>query len=174
MATLKFRAKDLQKTAAARIQKAVVAQGGTMPKSALDSLLNEPRKIREKDMNATERAFSELAENARVEGTILRWEFEPVSLKIGPNTRYNPDFLLVLPDRHWQFVEIKGHLRDDAAAKFKTCADKYPECSFLMIKKKKGCPGEWEVIYNLPSPYRKEKAPKILDPSGKSKKKQGS
>lgn len=131
----------------ADISKHLKAQGET----AIKTLLAEPKKIRGKGMNGTETLFSELLESSRLSGEISRWEFEPISLKVGPNTRYNPDFLAVLPDGHWQLFEIKGFLRDDAAVKFKAAAGKYPELSFMMLRKSKGI---WEIIYNLPAKSR--------------------
>jgi hypothetical protein len=114
----------------------------------LKGILRRGRKIREKKMNKTEREFSKILEKAKVEGEILRWNFEEISLKIGPNTRYIPDFVAVLPNGRWQIFEIKGHLEDDAAVKFKTAAEKYPEISFHMLRKSKG---RWVTVYNLPS-----------------------
>lgn len=154
--SLRFKPEQLLTKAKSGKKPAPAGNPGAAGASTLKELLASPKKIREKQMNKTEETFAALLEKAQADGEILRWEFEPVSLRVGPNTRYNPDFLIVLkPDRHWQLVEIKGHLRDDAAVKFKDCAEKYPEFSFLMIKKKKGKPREWEVIYNLPSKLRK-------------------
>lgn len=117
-------------------------------KDTLKEILSRKRRIREKKMNKTENSFSKLLEKAREEGEILRWHFEEVSLKIGPNTRYIPDFIAVMPSGRWQVFEIKGHLEDDAAVKFKTAAEKYPEISFHMLRKVKG---QWVTVYNLPS-----------------------
>jgi hypothetical protein len=114
----------------------------------LRDIMKRKRRIREKKMNKTELAFSKILEKAKFEGEILRWNFEEISLKIGPNTRYIPDFIAVLPNGRWQVFEIKGHLEDDAAVKFKTAAEKYPEISFHMLRRTKG---RWVTVYNLPS-----------------------
>jgi hypothetical protein len=100
-------------------------------------------------MNKTETEFSHILEQAKRSGQILKWHFEEITLKIAPNTRYIPDFIAVLPDGHWQVFEIKGHLEDDAAVKFKAAAEKFPEVNFHMIRKRKK---QWETIYNIPSP----------------------
>jgi hypothetical protein len=111
-------------------------------------------------MNKTEREFSELLDEAGERGEILRWQFEEVTLKIAPSTRYIPDFIAVLPNGNWQVFEIKGHLEDDAAVKFKAAAEKYPEISFHMLKKQRG---QWVTVYNLPSrlntPHKKNLSP---------------
>lgn len=116
--------------------------------SPLIEILSRKRRIKENGMNKTEREFSEILDNALSLGEIIRWQFEEVSLKIAPSTRYIPDFLAVLPTGAWQVFEIKGHLEDDAAVKFKAAAEKYPEISFHMLKKQKG---QWVTVYNLPS-----------------------
>ena len=114
----------------------------------LDQLFKQTRRIREKKMNKTEREFSKTLEKAKKEGQIERWHFEHVTLKLAPNTRYTPDFVAVLPNGRWHIFEIKGHLEDDAAVKFKTACEKFPEISFQMIRRKKGA---WETLFNLPS-----------------------
>jgi hypothetical protein len=136
---LKFKATTLAKLGVAK----------SVPSEAtLREILGRKRRIREKKMNKTEQLFSKLLEKAQKEGEILRWHFEEVSLKIAPNTRYIPDFVAVLPNGRWQVFEIKGHLEDDAAVKFKSAAAKYPEISFHMIRRSKG---QWMTVYNLPS-----------------------
>jgi hypothetical protein len=130
--------------------------------SPLKGLLNGKRKIREKAMNKTETLFSLLLEDARQRGEINRWEFEAVKLKTGPATQYIPDFLVVLPTGRWHIVEIKGHLEDDAAVKFKDAAGKFKELSFTMLRRKAGA---WQTIYHIPAALGE--ATKIpIDPAG--------
>jgi hypothetical protein len=145
MSGLTFTAKELGKTAAGRA-------------SGLGALLAQGRKVSESGMNKTEEAFSRLLEEAKTKGEIIAWHFEAITLKVAANTRYRPDFLAVLPDGHWQFFEIKGYLRDDAAVKFKAAPEKFPECSFMMLRRKRG---EWMTVYNLPSKFRKSQTPAI-------------
>jgi len=136
---LKFKASTLSKLGV------VTSSSGMV---TLQEIMRRKRKIREKKMNKTELAFSKILDKAKIEGEILRWNFEEISLKIGPNTRYIPDFVAVMPNGRWQVFEIKGHLEDDAAVKFKTAAEKYPEISFHMLRRIKG---RWMTVYNLPS-----------------------
>jgi hypothetical protein len=114
----------------------------------LAQALQHGRRIREKKMNKTERAFSELLEKAKKSGEILKWHFEEITLKIAPNTRYTPDFVAVLPSGNWHVFEIKGHLEDDASVKFKSAAQRFPEISFQMLRRKKGA---WETVFKLPA-----------------------
>lgn len=116
--------------------------------SKLGEILSRSRRIKEKGMNKTEKEFSKILDSALASGEIARWQFEEVTLKIAPSTRYIPDFVAVMPTGTWQVFEIKGHLEDDAAVKFKAAAEKYPEISFHMLKKQNG---QWVTVYNLPS-----------------------
>lgn len=121
--------------------------------SILGEILSRKRRIKEKGMNKTEEEFSRILDRALEDGEILRWQFEEVSLKIAPSTRYIPDFVAIMPNGTWQVFEIKGHLEDDAAVKFKAAAEKYPEISFHMLKKQMG---KWVTVYNLPSRLNKK------------------
>lgn len=66
-------------------------------------------------------------------------EREPVALKLGNGVRYNPDFLVHLPENygaHTQQLtayEVKGHMRDDAAVKIKVAASKFPFIRFVLV-----------------------------------------
>ena len=74
-------------------------------------------------MNKTEAAYAnEILEPALRGGTILGWQFEPLSLRLAKATHYQPDFLVIEPDGLC-FVEIKGTFaEDDAIAKWKIAA----------------------------------------------------
>lgn len=66
-------------------------------------------------------------------------EREPVALKLGNGVRYNPDFLVHLPENygaHTQQLtayEVKGHMRDDAAVKIKVAASRFPFIRFVLV-----------------------------------------
>jgi hypothetical protein len=150
---LVFNESDLKKFGA--INKKTPNSKESETPSPLKELLSRKRRIKEKGMNKTEREFSEILNQALESGEIIRWQFEEVTLKIAPSTRYIPDFLAVLPSGAWQVFEIKGHLEDDAAVKFKAAAEKYPEISFHMLKKQRG---QWLTVYNLPSRLQNGKA----------------
>jgi hypothetical protein len=140
--------------------KKLAPAGTTNNGSEFSSLISRGTRIRQKGMNKTETLFSKLLEGAQAKGEIIRWHFESITLKIAPNTRYIPDFVAVLPNGHWQVFEIKGHLEDDAAVKFKAAAEKFPEISFHMLSRKKG---EWKTIYNIPSPYNTKGYPPTIE-----------
>lgn len=89
-------------------------------------------------MNKTEEAFSHFAENHLRAGLILGWWFESVTLLLGPNMRYTPDFMILEADQTITFVEVKPSYvqkesgerkvfaRDGALEKLKVASTKYP------------------------------------------------
>lgn len=58
-------------------------------------------------MNKTEEAFSQLAENHKLAGLIVDWWFEAVTLLLAPDMRYTPDFLILEADHTLTLVEVK-------------------------------------------------------------------
>lgn len=87
-------------------------------------------------MNKWERLFAADLAALQREGVVACWYFEAVKLRLARKTFYTPDFLIVYADGRLRFVEIKGHLRDDAAVKFKLAREKFAfaEWSMLTIK----------------------------------------
>lgn len=94
-------------------------------------------------MNKTEALYANELKILQSAGEIISWHFEAVTFKLAYRTTYTPDFLVVYPD-HFEVVEIKGFLRDDAAVKFKTAADKFPHLKWKMIRWKRK---QWETLY---------------------------
>lgn len=183
-----FKAKDLRHLLEKQAQSSGPREKGRAPApthplaKTLSQVLQHGRRIREKKMNKTEQAFSEILEKARQKGEILKWHFEEITLKIAPNTRYTPDFIAVLPSGAWHVFEIKGHLEDDASVKFKSAAQKFPEISFQMLRRKKGA---WETVFKIPAANslpllpldcpntpKKSERPKTLTKGTPTKKKQ--
>lgn len=85
-------------------------------------------------MNKTEAAYAgEILEPALRGGTILGWQFEPLSLRLAKATHYQPDFLVIRPDGI-DFVEIKGTFaEDDAIAKWKIAANMHWWATFKWV-----------------------------------------
>lgn len=77
-------------------------------------------------MNKTERAWSQVLEARRVAGEVREWHFEGVTLKLAHDTRYTPDFFVVLSDGACELHEVKGFWRDDAKVKTKVAARLFP------------------------------------------------
>jgi hypothetical protein len=78
------------------------------------------------EMNGTEKAFADSLSKQTLAGEIVRWTFESVTLKLGDNCRYTPDFYVLMSDGSVTFYEVKGFWRDDARVKIKAAASKFP------------------------------------------------
>jgi hypothetical protein len=88
-----------------------------------------------KGMNKTEAAYAERLEMLRRSGEILSYDFEAITLKLAPNTRYTPDFLVITSDATVELHEVKGHWYDDARVKIKVAARLFP-FRFVAVRKK--------------------------------------
>lgn len=79
-------------------------------------------------------------------GKLVSWSFEAVTLKLAPDTRYTPDFMVVNAKDEIEFHEVKGFMEDDAWVKLKVAAERFPEFHFVLIRritKKDG--GGWDI-----------------------------
>lgn len=89
-------------------------------------------------MNNTERAYSVLLEAKRRRGEIVRWDYEPIKMRLADNTYLTPDFRVICADGEEQFHETKGgFVREDAWIKLKLAAELHPY-RFLMAQLRKG------------------------------------
>ena len=98
--------------------------------------------LQRKDMNKTEERFSFALDQGVKSGKYLQWFFEDITLRLGDNCRYTPDFAVLLSDMTFRFYEVKGFWRDDARVKIKVAASKYPFFEFRAVVWKKNT---WEV-----------------------------
>ena len=88
-------------------------------------------------MNKTERRF-----RAEVAPHVVKISREPFKIRLAGRTFYTPDFVVYPNDDGPALVEVKGHMRDDAAVKLKTAASLYPEFRWLLVRAAKG---GWDV-----------------------------
>ena len=96
-------------------------------------------------MNKAEADYAAILDIERSQGRILGFYFERMTLKLADDTRYTPDFMVVLPDGEIRFDEVKGFMEDDAWVKFKVASEMFP-FSFRLVKKKaKKDGGGWEI-----------------------------
>lgn len=77
-------------------------------------------------MNKTEAAYALVLEARRRAGEVRAYWYEAQTMKLAHDTRYTPDFLVVLADGTVELHEVKGFWRDDAKVKAKVCARLYP------------------------------------------------
>lgn len=74
-------------------------------------------------MNKTERAY---ADHLLAIVQPAWFKYEGITLKLGPDCRYTPDFAVMLHDGTIEFHETKGFRRDDAMVKIRAAADAFP------------------------------------------------
>lgn len=77
-------------------------------------------------MNKTERAYATVLDARVKAGEVRAWHYEGLTLKLADDTRYTPDFFVVLADWTCELHEVKGFWRDDAKVKTKVAARMYP------------------------------------------------
>lgn len=92
--------------------------------------------------NKTEAAYMALLEARKRAGEILWYQFEGITLKLADDTRYTPDFFVLMADGSLECHETKGFWRDDARVKIKVAASMFP-FRFVAAKKAKG--GGWDL-----------------------------
>ncbi len=94
-------------------------------------------------MNKTEAEWSRMLEASKLAGEIQHWGFQPIKVRLAPNTYYEPDFLVVLASGQLELHEVKGaFVQDDARVKFKVCAEHFP-ARLVWAQRLKG--GAWKV-----------------------------
>jgi len=94
-------------------------------------------------------------------GEILAFWFEGITLRLGPNVRYNPDFLVMRTDRVLELhetkpiggagIRAKGGPRfgNDSIVKLRACAGSFPFPCFIVTPEDKGM-SRWvkkQVVY---------------------------
>lgn len=85
-------------------------------------------------MNRTEAAYGVVLEASKRAGAIREYHFQALTLKLGDDCRYTPDYLVVRDDWTLELHEVKGFMRDDALVKLKVCARLFPFRVFVVKK----------------------------------------
>ena len=140
--------------AACRAQAAGIVPSKVMPM---------PKKVKARGrtergkMNSTETAYSLHLEARKMAGEILGWWFESITLRLGPDCRFNPDFLVQLADGTLELHDTKARMKkkakdgstyfkplveDDARVKLSVTAGMFPFSVFTAFK---GPDGIWVV-----------------------------
>ena len=105
-------------------------------------------KLKNPDMNRTEAAYALVLEARRQAGEVAWWEFEGITMKLADDTRYTPDFAVMLANGEMEMHETKGFMRDDAWVKLKIAAKQFPFRFWLVRKERVAKGGGWnsEVV----------------------------
>ena len=88
-------------------------------------------------MNKAEAEYAVMLDTRKADGEVLEYWFERFTFKIADDTRYTPDFIVMMPDGTLEAVEIKGFMEDDAFVKLKVFAEMFPFVVRLRTKKAK-------------------------------------
>lgn len=96
-------------------------------------------------MNKTEARYASHLELLKSAGQVLWYEFEGITLKLAADTRYTPDFMVLLANGDLQAHEIKGFWREDARVKIKVAAAKFPLQFIAITELPKKSGGGFEV-----------------------------
>lgn len=82
--------------------------------------------IHQPEMNKTEQAYAWYLDGLKRAGDILIYQFGAITLRIGNDCRYTPDFFVVTKELIVELHEVKGFMREDALVKLKAAAAIYP------------------------------------------------
>lgn len=105
-------------------------------------------RLKQGEMNRTEKAYATHLSGLMTIGEIVWWEFEGIKFRLADNCFYTPDFAVMKPNGEIQIIDVKGSLgfiQDDAKVKGKVCAEKFPFRFFYVAPRAKCRGGGWEV-----------------------------
>jgi hypothetical protein len=90
--------------------------------------------------NKLEAAYELELEAQKQRGEILWYQFEGITFKLAKDTRYTPDFVVMLANGELECRETKGFFRDDAKIKLKVASALFPFrfVAIYAIPKKQG------------------------------------
>lgn len=89
-------------------------------------------------LNKTERAFLAYLKTQDYR-TI---HVQEITLKLGWDTRYTPDFATIDAENRVTLWEVKGFMRDDARVKLFAAASKYRQWHFMLVRREAG---QWRI-----------------------------
>jgi hypothetical protein len=98
-------------------------------------------------MNGTEEAYAELLQARTVAGDVIGWWFEAMTFKLADDTRYTPDFVVLLEDGSIECIDAKGGgpIDPKSLVKIKCAAEKFYQFKFVIEQKQaKKHGGNWK------------------------------
>lgn len=89
------------------------------------------------EMNQTEAKYAAILEARKLAGEIQTWEFERYTFKLADDTRYTPDFAVLLADGSQEFIDSKGGgpIDPKSLVKVKCAAERFPQFLFVIEQK---------------------------------------
>ena len=115
-----------------------------MPHNATKTLYALGR-LKSGERNKTEAAYEKELEMQKQAGMILWYRFEGLTFKLAQDTRYTPDFVVLLENGELECREIKSIWRDDAKVKIKVASALFPIRFVGIYAKPKKDGGGWRV-----------------------------
>jgi hypothetical protein len=128
---------------AATITSRELAQMGwrvTRTGKAVEIVATEPRKPREKIDNVydskLERDYATYLSYLHRDGSVVLFEHHPACIGVTKVNRYKPDFLVAYKD-HFEWVEVKGVIREDDVLKCQLVSEFNPRIKVVMVRRVK-------------------------------------
>jgi hypothetical protein len=107
---------------------------------ALHAIASTPKRGRQQHtpgkMNKAEAKYSLILEGQKRSRLILDWKFESIKLRLADRTWLTVDFAVLDIDGRMELHEIKGHVEDDFAVKWKVAKEMYPHFWFRLFNSK--------------------------------------
>ena len=100
-------------------------------------------RLKSGQMNKTEQAYAMHLEARKNAHELIWYVFEGITFKLADGCRYTPDFAVLRNDGVIELHEVKGYWADDARAKIKVAADKFPFRFIAVYKQAKKDGGGW-------------------------------
>lgn len=109
-----------------------------------------------KGLNKTEQAYADHLQQFYLARNILWWGFEAMTFKLAHDTRYTPDFIVLMADATIRCVDTKGarlnrstgtttyYAEEDSKIKIKVAAKLFPFFRWSYVFKNKA--GEWQEV----------------------------
>jgi hypothetical protein len=102
-------------------------------------------RLKSGERNKTEAAYELELERQKRAGEILWYQFEGITFKLAPDTRYTPDFVVLNANQELECREVKSIWRDDAKIKIKVASELFPMRFVAVYAKPKKEGGGWRI-----------------------------
>ncbi len=83
-------------------------------------------RLKSGERNKLEASYEQHLESRKQAGEIIWYKFEGMTFKLAKDTRFTPDFSIMLANCEIELHECKSIWRDDAKAKIKIASELYP------------------------------------------------
>ena len=136
-------------------ERRLAAQGVTVPRVP-QSAPKPTGRLPQTGMNKVESKYAQYLDIQKASGAVRWWAFEAVTVKIGNDCRFTPDFLVMAADGSLSFADTKGtikiktgrragqtkpHVEEDAAVKARVLAANFVIPIYFVWQREDG---EWE------------------------------